>query len=236
MTPASIFRGRLVAASVALTVILPGSAFAYGQNDAIRDCESHLRSEYGLSDFRHESAERVAAEGHQYKVVGSTKVDGEKYPIECEIKDRHVTSVKYDGPEPEGMTTSQKLAIGAAAAIAAGLVASEMSKDGEQSASTSPTGRYTTAEYDATTSFRCSMNEPNHDKQCPAGIRRGDSGSASIRVTTPVGSERTLNFHGGDVTTPDGGDLTWGKQGDEWYIGIDDREFYIVPEAAVYGG
>ncbi len=56
MTPESIFRGRLVAASVALTVILPGSAFAYGQNDAIRDCESHLRSEYGLSDFRHESA------------------------------------------------------------------------------------------------------------------------------------------------------------------------------------
>ena len=39
MTPASIFCGRLVAASVALTVILPGSAFGYGQNDAIRDCE-----------------------------------------------------------------------------------------------------------------------------------------------------------------------------------------------------
>ena len=35
---------------------------------------------------------------------------------------------------------------------------------------------------------------------------------------------------------PGSGELTWGKQGDEWYIGIDKREFYVIPEAAVYGG
>ena len=50
------------------------------------------------------------------------------------------------------------------------------------------------------------------------------------------GSERVLEFGDGDVTTSGGGELTWGKQGDEWYIGIDNREFYVVPEAAVYGG
>jgi hypothetical protein len=33
-----------------------------------------------------------------------------------------------------------------------------------------------------------------------------------------------------------GGGLTWGKQGDDWYIGIDNREFCVVPEAAVFGG
>jgi len=32
-----------------------------------------------------------------------------------------------------------------------------------------------------------------------------------------------------------GGRLTWGKDRGDWYIGIDDREFYIVPEAAIYG-
>ena len=32
------------------------------------------------------------------------------------------------------------------------------------------------------------------------------------------------------------GQLAWGKDGDTWYIGIDEREFFVVPEAAVVGG
>jgi len=106
----------------------------------------------------------------------------------------------------------------------------------QSSASDYPTAPYTTAEYDATTLLRCSVGEASHDQSCPAGIHRGEGGAASIRVTAADGAERVLNFMGDDVTTPDGGDLTWGKQGGEWYIGIDDREFYVVPEAAVYGG
>jgi len=223
----------LSAAAVALAVAAPSGAFAYGGDDAIRDCEDRLRSEYGLSDFRHQSSEKMAGEGHSYKVTGSTKVEDEKYPFECQVRDRHVTSVKYDGPEPKGMDTAEKLAVGAAAAIAAGLIASKVSEGGQTE---SPTGKYSTADYDATTSLRCSMGKPTHDKDCPAGIHRGERGSASLRITTPAGSERTLNFDGGNVTTPNGGQLDWGKDGDEWYIGIDDREFYIVPEAAVYGG
>jgi len=226
-------RVHLAASAVTLALSIPSVALAYGTDDAVRDCESHLRSEYGLTDFRHDSAEKLPGEGHQYRVVGQTKIEDKKYPFECQIRDRHVTSVKYDGPEPEGMDTAQKLAVGAAAAIAAGVIASQMSKGEEEKTST---GHYATSEYDATTSLPCSMNEPTHNKNCPAGIRRGESGSASIRITTPAGSERTLNFHKGSVTTPDGGHLDWGKQGDEWYIGIDNREFYIVPEAAVYGG
>ena len=93
----------------------------------------------------------------------------------------------------------------------------------------SPTAPYTTTEYDATTLLSCSIGEPS---------QRGDggSGSASIRVMAPDSKERVLNFGGGDITTPGEGDLTWGKQDDNWYIGIDNREFYVVPEAAVYGG
>ena len=101
-----------------------------------------------------------------------------------------------------------------------------------------PTAPYTTAEYDATTMLPCSIDDPSHNESCPAGIRRGTpgSGSGTIHVTAPDGSERVLEFADGDVTTSGGGELTWGKQGDEWYIGIDNREFYVVPEAAVYGG
>ena len=99
-----------------------------------------------------------------------------------------------------------------------------------------PAMPYSTNDFDATSYFRCSLGSPSHDQRCPAGIYRGDRGSASIRIKAPNGRERVLNFDRGDVTTPDGGRLTWGKQGDEWYVGIDNREFYIVPQAAIEGG
>jgi hypothetical protein len=51
------------------------------EDHAIRDCESRLRDEYKLSDFRHEQAEQVMDVGHHYKVKGHTKVDGKRYPL-----------------------------------------------------------------------------------------------------------------------------------------------------------
>lgn len=100
----------------------------------------------------------------------------------------------------------------------------------------SPTAPYTTREYDATTLFTCSIGSPSYDQDCPAGILRGDSGSASIRIMNPMGEERVLNFDQGDVTTPGDGVLGWRRQEGDWHINIDDNEFYIVIEAAVYGG
>jgi len=110
-------------------------------------------------------------------------------------------------------------------------------------ADNNPTAPYTTEEYDATTILNCEVREaPNmeqpvtHSQDCPAGIMRGDPGSASIRIMQPNGVERVLNFEADNVTTPDGGELTWGKEeSGDWYIGIDNREFYIIPEAAIYG-
>ncbi|NEX16844.1 MAG: hypothetical protein C1943_09495 [Halochromatium sp.] len=118
-------------AGLAMGLCLPGAAFAYGESDAIRDCNSRMRADYSLSDFRSESAEKLPGGGHRYKVVGKTKIDGKKHSYSCEIKDRRVVAVNYDGPEPEGLGTAEKLAIGAAAAIAAGVAASAMSKDKE---------------------------------------------------------------------------------------------------------
>ena len=128
-------RHPLFAAAVTLAIAVPGGAFAYDEDSAIRDCEKRLRDEYKLSDFRHQSAETLPGGGHKYDVKGTTKVDGKQYPFGCEVRDRHVTSVTYKGPEPEGLGTAEKLAIGAAAAIAAGVVASEMSKDDKAAAS-----------------------------------------------------------------------------------------------------
>ena len=49
----------LAAAAVTLTMAVASGAYAYGTKDAIRDCESRLRSEYSLSDFRDQSAEQI---------------------------------------------------------------------------------------------------------------------------------------------------------------------------------
>jgi hypothetical protein len=125
-------RITIFATAAVLGLGIPAAAFAYDEKDAIRDCNSHLRGEYGLSDFRHESAEQISGQSHSFRVTGKSKVDGEQHGYECEITDRHVTSVRYDGPEPEGLGTAEKLAIGAAAAIAVGAAASAMShKDDE---------------------------------------------------------------------------------------------------------
>lgn len=118
-------------AGLSMGLCFPGAAFAYDTKDAIRDCNSRMRADYKLTDFRDESAEKLSGGGHRYKATGRTKVDGEKYSYSCEIKDQRVVAVNYDGPEPEGMGTAEKLAVGAAAAIAVGVAASAMSKDKE---------------------------------------------------------------------------------------------------------
>jgi len=121
---------------VTLALAIPGSALAYGDKDAIRDCESRIRSEYHLSDLRDAHSERLSDSEHHYKVQGQAKVDGNKHPWTCEVKNRHVTSAEYSGPKPKGMGTAEKLAIGAAAAIAAGVAVNAMSKSGEDSHAT----------------------------------------------------------------------------------------------------
>ena len=93
--------------------------------------------------------------------------------------------------------------------------------------------------YNATAYFKCSVGEPNHDEQCPGGIVRKGNGVASVVVQFPNNYEVQYDFNKGNVTTTFGGKLDWGKDGDEWYIGItegNDKLFIIIPDAAVYGG
>ncbi len=90
--------------------------------------------------------------------------------------------------------------------------------------------------YNATASFRCSVGNDSHNQSCPGGIMRRGNGNASVTVRYPNGYEVQYDFKDGNVTTTFDGDLDWGKDGDEWYIGIDRNLFIIIPDAAVYGG
>lgn len=92
-----VHRGALLA----LTLTLPGVALAYDNRDAIRDCESRMRSEYGLMDLRESRAVQVSGGRKHYRVEGKTKIDGDKYPWYCEIDDRRVVDIRYRGPKPD---------------------------------------------------------------------------------------------------------------------------------------
>ena len=59
----------------------------------------------------------------------------------------------------------------------------------------------------------------------------------SFSLATPGGERRVLTFKGNAVTTTDASArLQAEKQGDEWSIGINDYEFYTIPEAVIRGG
>ncbi|VXD14430.1 hypothetical protein [Planktothrix paucivesiculata] len=99
------------------------------------------------------------------------------------------------------------------------------------------TSSYSTSNYDATGTVKCSANQAIFDKECEFGVLRGDSGSASVSVNkaTNKRQERILNFDKNGVTTPQDGKLTWEKIEGNWWIGIDNREFYLIPEIVIFG-
>ena len=71
-------------------------------------------------------------------------MDGKRYPVKCKIKDRHVVTAKFDGPdsddqEKEGLSNKQKAALGIAAVVAAAAIASNANKD-EKKTSRRPRG------------------------------------------------------------------------------------------------
>jgi len=77
-----------------------GEAWAYDTKDAIRDCEQHIRGEYGLTDLRDTEAVQIFDVEKHFQVRGRTKIDGEKYPWTCEIVKRRVVETRYRGPRP----------------------------------------------------------------------------------------------------------------------------------------
>ena len=152
--------------------------------------------------------------------------------------DKNRLSVKADTIHDPNVShnDSTEDALGTVIGAAVGAVIGNLLTGGSSNNNTTASNPYTTREYDAIAYFKWSLGSPSHDKSCPGGINRGSNGSASIRVKFPNGKERVYNFDSGNVTSPNGGNLTWGKQADEWYIGVDNQEFIIIPDAAIYGG
>jgi cytoskeletal protein RodZ len=181
-------------AALSIGLGLPGIALAYDEDDAIRDCNQRLRSEYKLTDFRSESAKQLPGEGHRYEVSGKTKVDGTKYDYRCDIKDRHVTAIHYDGPEPEGMDTAEKVAIGAAAAVATAIAVDAMTKDKDEAAEAAPTAPEPTVRTNADGSMEVSVSADCTVQFNDIGMRDGHSGACTTEELTAANKAVTKHL------------------------------------------
>ena len=121
------------AAVAALTFFLavPGAAMASEEDRAKQLCKDKIRDVYGLSNLRQVWGEQVG--NHKFKIHGQAKVDNHKYPFNCKIKNGHVKSYSYKGPNPryrdhddnDDSNLGTALAVGAGLAIVAALAASQ---------------------------------------------------------------------------------------------------------------
>lgn len=92
-------------------------------------------------------------------------------------------------------------------------------------------------EYDARGNLPCSAGEPNFRRECPFQVKRAP-GSAEIRTRKPLQDhgQRVLYFANDRFSTDDGSPLNWQRQGDNWWLAAGSREYYLIPDAVIYGG
>jgi hypothetical protein len=92
--------------------------------------------------------------------------------------------------------------------------------------------------YQARGPVSCSIGpDEKSSADCEFGVIRGTSGTAEVHITSPGGARRVIRFTDGVVSNPDPDvTLTVEERSDEWAIGINEFEYYIIPKAVVYGG
>jgi hypothetical protein len=95
--------------------------------------------------------------------------------------------------------------------------------------------------YDASGKVKCSSGTPTLDQWCDFRVRRDRAkGSAEIWLANIASKDevryRVLYFADGTFTTRDKASLSWQRQDDNWWVGADGREFYLIPDALIYGG
>lgn len=91
--------------------------------------------------------------------------------------------------------------------------------------------------FDARGNLPCSAGEPSFQRQCAFEVKR-QSGAAEIRTRKPLTDQgqRVLYFDNNQFSTNDQSPLNWQRQGDNWWLAAGSREYYLIPDAVIYGG
>jgi len=93
------------------------------------------------------------------------------------------------------------------------------------------------ADTDASGTLPCSGGEPGFERDCEFRVKRNRSG-ASIWTLKPgsCSSLRILYFDNQTFSTDDDTALSFARQGDNWWVGAGEGEFYLIPDAVIFGG
>ena len=91
--------------------------------------------------------------------------------------------------------------------------------------------------YNASGFLPCSAGEPSFRRECPFQVKRRPGG-ATIWARKPLSEqgERVLYFENSRFTTDDDSPLNWQRQGDNWWLAAGGQEYYLIPDAVIYGG
>ena len=95
--------------------------------------------------------------------------------------------------------------------------------------------------YDASGKVKCSAGTPTLDQWCGFRVVRDlPKKTADIWVENiALQSEaryRFLHYENNVFTTDDKAKLSWQRQDDNWWVSVDGKEFYLIPDALIHGG
>jgi hypothetical protein len=96
------------------------------------------------------------------------------------------------------------------------------------------------SKWDASGSVKCSAGSATLNKQCGFRVVRNlPKKAADIWVANIARGETEYRFfHYEDkvFTTNDSAKLSWQRQDDNWWVSVDGKEFYLIPDALIHGG
>ncbi|MBE9204157.1 hypothetical protein IQ218_12815 [Synechocystis salina LEGE 06099] len=163
--------------------------------------------------------------------------DGDRQKLAIVLDNQRPANVSHDVSPPQQQDLGAIIGAGVGALIGGLISGGGSNQSPANNNVTQGSGNpYDGKNYTATASFRCSVGNDSHNQSCPGGIMRKGNGNASVTVLYPNGNEVQYDFQGGEVTSNFSRNVSVGKNGDDWYIGIDSNLFIIIPDAAIYGG
>jgi hypothetical protein len=93
------------------------------------------------------------------------------------------------------------------------------------------------ARIDAKGYIPCSSGDRALDAQCEFRVLRNRYGATIYAVKPGTQTEVRLLYSESDrFSSNDGAELSWTRLDDNWSVGVDGKEFYLIPDALIWGG
>ena len=120
-------------------------------------------------------------------------------------------------------------------------VSGDVKKSNAPAAGVSPVaGNTGPAKWDASGNVKCSAGSDKFDQQCGFRVVRDlPKKAADIWIANVANNQadyRYLHYADKVFTGNDKAKLAWRRVDDNWWLSVDGREFYFVPDALIHGG